>query len=383
MRKLAPLAAALPLLLLGAALFAIAAQAGRAWADRHVNLWWVWFPTPDGDVSLGVRAVAAAAGALCVALAALAAWMARKSTLRGVLAGGARISVAGLLALGVGEWLLRRAESSRTPALHEKLGVPDARVGWIYRPGLSTTQHLGPREVKLDFNSLGLRAAGVHDEPDWEKPTLLVAGESVAVGHGLQWAETFGALIAARSGLQVVNAAVNGYSFDQACLRMMDLLPRLKRPVAVLTTFLPVQLLRNAETARPRVVFESGELEFAPPSLLGRLQSWKTLHDRLPYLSGRSLERSLELTQALVRAVVAEAGARGARTLFLVLSRGPSRALSAHREAWILREVFEAQAIDYLLIDVDEALLIGGGDLHPGPEAARLIAAAVEQRLGL
>ncbi len=381
MRKLAPLAAALPLFLPGAALLAFALQVDRAWADRHVNLWWVWFPTADADVSSGVRAVTAAAGAALVALAALSAWMARSSTLRGVLASAARVAVAVLLALPAAEWLLRRSEASR-PTMREKVGMPDPRLGWIYRPRLSSVQRLGPRDVKFDFNSLGLRAAGVRDEPDWEKPTLLLAGESVAAGHGLQWEESFGSLLAAHAGLQLVNAGVNGYSVDQAYLRMMDLLPRLKRPAVVLSVFLPVQLLRNAETARPRLVLESGQLVFKPASLLDQLQLWKKLHDRLPYLSEQGLARSLELTKAVVRATVTEARARGARALFLVLSRGPPRELSAHREAWILRELFEAQGIDFLLIDLDEPLLIPD-DEHPGPEAARRIAAAVEQRLGL
>ena len=53
---------------------------------------------------------------------------------------------------------------------------------------------------------------------DWiEDPqalTVLITGESTAVGHGLQWEETFAAKLGRTLRLQVVNVAEGGYGGD-------------------------------------------------------------------------------------------------------------------------------------------------------------------------
>jgi hypothetical protein len=68
--------------------------------------------------------------------------------------------------------------------------------------------------------------------------------------------------------------------------------------------------------------------------------------------------------------MAASADVRGAPCIFLVTGRTPQ---------WMVHDLFEAQRLDYVVVDVPEDTLLADG--HPGPRASILIADALEPRL--
>jgi hypothetical protein len=183
-------------------------------------------------------------------------------------------------------------------------------------------------------------------------------------------------------GLQVVNVACGGYGSDQAYLRLEDALRPLKRPVAVLTTFVPVMLSRNVQDYRPRLMLRDGALQLVPPAdgFLADLRLRDLFVNELPYMSEARLRDSMELTAAVLRETARTARAHGAEHLFAVFSIGPPRELDEHPEAFIVRKLFVDQRLAFALVDIDRSeLIIHEG--HPRPEAHRRIARVLEAAL--
>src|SRR5207245_6371270 len=123
---------------------------------------------------------------------------------------------------------------------------------------------------------------------------VILTGESAAVAHCLQWPETFAARLAEKLPVQVVNVAEGGYGSDQAHLRAIDALPRFAHPVAVVTLVLPVQLHRNIQDDRPRLVVRDGALVVEPKSR-SPFRLRQVFIDEIPSLSEPRLQASLDL----------------------------------------------------------------------------------------
>jgi hypothetical protein len=218
-----------------------------------------------------------------------------------------------------------------------------------------------------------------------ERPALVVAGESIAAGFGLDYEETFAALAARALDLRLVDVAEGGYGPDQAYLRLADALSSdVVRPAAVVTVFVPAQLGRILRDDRPRLVLGAdGALGFQPAAdgLLGAWRLRDVVHNRLPYASDADLARATATTAAVLRATAVAARARGAAPLFVVVSLGPPRPLDAHPEAQIVRALFVDQQLPFVRVDLDGPYLLPG-DGHPSPRGARRIADAVVDALG-
>jgi len=88
------------------------------------------------------------------------------------------------------------------------------------------------RVVEYAFDPAGYRVRGASDPVDPERPTVIFAGESMMVGHGLTWGESVPGQVETLLGIQSANLAVHGFANDQAYLRLSDELPRFRRPVA-------------------------------------------------------------------------------------------------------------------------------------------------------
>jgi hypothetical protein len=250
-------------------------------------------------------------------------------------------------------------------------------------PSRSTVlQGGGAKLIHYHIDAWSNRVAGEFSTIDPALPTLVVTGESIAFGHGLEYEDTFAAILGERMGLQVVNVSCGGYGSDQAYLRLMDVLYRLEHPVAVVTVFLPVQLGRGLQDYRPRLVLRDGQL-FLEPATSGLWSRWR-LRDlwvnELPYLSDAALSQTMALHAAIFQATSRVARARGAEPLFVVPSFGPPRSLAEHPEAFIVRELFEKQSQPYLLIDIGPERIMPL-DWHPDAVATREIAARVEGAL--
>lgn len=350
--------AALLILLAGAA---VSLAADRAWLLRHFFLLDSYLPPSTTSLLLlRLVPVIAAAGL------ASAVWKLRAPA-------AIRIGAAALCALPASELLLRQLESQRSEerrTLQARLGEPHPLYGWIFRPNSAPAIRAGERTLRLAFDADGSRIAAPGAAPDPARPSLLVAGESIAMGHGLEWDETFAAVAAHDLGLQAVNLAVNGYGIDQAWLRLTNLLPRYRDVRAVVMVVLPLMLGRNLIDDHPRL---NERLEVLPPSG-SRLRLRSLFVNQIPFRSEADIAGSARLTRALLLEV-----ARRARTaLFLVLSPGPDRPLEAHSEAQLLHQLFDGSGLRWALVDLDESERWDG---HPNARGARKLAAAVESAL--
>ncbi len=328
-----------------------------AWFDRHVRLpgYYPWAP----------------------------AWVARDVR---TLGGTVRVALAVALALGTSELILRRGEGQaakwRASKLEFRIGRPDPRFGWVLLPSRATM--LGPPERRVTYavDEWGDRAPAPRGAPDPDLPSLVVAGESIAAGHGVEYEQTFAAVMGKDLGLQVVNVACGGYGSDQALLRLGDALERLRRPAAAVITFLPIMLSRNVQDYRPRLGLRGGALLLVPPAdgFFAHLRLRDLLVNEVPYVDDRALRESVRLTAAILRETDRAARRRGAEPLFAVFSIGRKRALEEHPEGALLRELFVEQRLPYALIDLDPADLLPG-DGHPDPAAHRRTAAELEAAL--
>jgi len=372
----------------GAYFLFLAARASDEWLLAHVILP-NWYLPPTTLVGFHVaRAATAALGLLVLLVLAprVEHWAGTQGWKRiGVIC--LQAVVASLLAVVTSEAVVRswdgRQPLWRKNKLEFRIGQPDERLGWIPVPSRSVIAKSGRGEpVHYRIDAWGYRAASEQSAPDPSLPTLIVTGESIAFGHGLEYEESFAAVLGQRLGLQVANAAVAGYGSDQAYLRMVDALSRFQRPMAVLTVFIPLQLRRSLQDYRPRLVLRGDQLAWEPP-VVGFWSRWR-LRDlwvnELPYLSDRGLSVAMATNAAIVRATGAAARAKGAESLFLIPSFGPPRALGEHAEAPIVRELFERQGEPYLLFDIERSHIMPE-DWHPDAAAARQIAATVEDAL--
>jgi hypothetical protein len=354
-------------------LLSFAAAADGAWFERHVLLPAV-YPPPLPWTLPALRIAAVAMGLVLAACAVVAG---RRATPEGA----ARVAVAILLALCASELALRivhRVLPVPETRIEARLAAPDLRTGWAFIPRRSVDLAIpgGSRVIRYAIDAKGDRAPSEEWVEDTQAPTVLVAGESIATGHGLQWSETFAGRLGGLVHAQVVDVAEGGYGSDQAHLRAVDALARFAHPLAVVTTVLPVQLYRNVRDDRPHLVLRDGALMLAPASD-AHLQLRQLLVNELPYLSDAGLEKSLALTRAILHATAAATRARGAQPLFVVPSVGPRRSLDAHPEAFVVRALLDD--LPYVVVDIDPAHVPGDG--HPDAEGARQIAAAIAEAL--
>ncbi len=377
MSPLASRVAAAVVVVAGAAVIALAWRCDRAWFERHVGVPFYFAGAPRWAMPLRVFAVTAG-----IALVVLSTTIGRGLARLGRLMPPLPTIVALMAAFAVSEATVRIAGSRwRDPAWagnELRVGHEDARYGWRARPGSLTEVNLGGRRYGYAVGPDGLRARTPSAGPDLGRPSLVVVGESVATGYGLDFDDTFAARAAAALGLEPIIVAEGGYGTDQAYLRFADVLPRIGRPVAVVTVFVPAQLGRVLRDDRPHLELDAtGRLNFVPADagLLSRSRLL-TMFRRLPYASSAAIDRSIALVRAVFGETVAQARARGAAPLFAVLSLGPVRPLDAHPEADIIRALFVEPGFPYVLIDVDTSERFEV-DRHPNAAGARRMAASI------
>ena len=88
-------------------------------------------------------------------------------------------------------------------------------------------------EVPATTNSLGLRSAEPQDSPALRVLTL---GDSSAFGHGVADGETFSAVLAQRTGADVQNGGVPGYTCVQSASRYQDVAGVLRPDILLVYT---------------------------------------------------------------------------------------------------------------------------------------------------
>jgi len=372
-RRRAALAANVALALAGMLLIALAGAMGQGWTDRHFLPAFAW---PRG-VQIGL------VQAMRLLLALLGLFLllfVRPRLARAVKAGrGGRLLAAALsaalavtAALGVTEGVLRtqtwRATQERWGK--EPLRRRDDLIGWTFIPNHRGTAVGEGRAIDYAMDRFGYRSAG--PPLDLDRPTIVLAGESILLGYGLPSPATIAARLEAATGLQVANLSVNAYATDQIFMRLRRELPRFRRPVAVVIPFVPMLFDRNLDEDRPHLDAELRWHAARPPPL--RLV--ELARRVLRYRSAAAIDEGVATTRAVLRATLALARARGARPLIVVPQFQPEDP----SERAIRTRVLDAAHIPYLLVPLDPAWRLAA-DRHPNARGAEVIAAAISRAL--
>ncbi len=293
-----------------------------------------------------------------------------------------RISVAVVLALATSEVILRKPWSPPPPPPPEcKVCMPsiwDPKFLWVLKPS-TVHRWISPkgREVVYYTDAEGNRVAEPMLVHDHDKPTILVGGESIALGIAVSYEDTFAAILESRLGVQVVDIAVYGYGMDQAFMRERDVAASYSHLLAIVTTFVPEEVERPEREERPSLhVTGAGSLELLPPTPVRIRESalrklwWATYHDDEPF-------RTME---AIARATVDLAKSRGARALFVTTNFMAPCLPTVGSSPALFEKLFDAQEIPRVHVDLEEAER-AEGDFHPGPVSHMKIADAVEHAL--
>lgn len=362
--------------LVGLVMVALAMAANRDWADAHF--------LPNFASSRSFQLGLIDAGRLIVAaLGLIVLLVVRPRVARRVGAGKGRALLASLLlvavavvaSLGVTEGILHsrtwRATQERWRST-EPLRRPDDLTGWTLTPNHDGQAETDGRQIDYatDRFSYRVRSAGAQTDPG--RPTIVFAGESILLGYGLQWPETVPGQVEMMTGLQTANMSVNGYATDQAFMRLRRELPRFAHPVAVVIPFVPMLFDRNLDEDRPHLDRQLRWQGADPPPFRLAELARRVLH----YRSADTIEAGVIATQAVLRAAVEAARARGALPLIVV----PEYLPEEPTERAIRVRVLDAGRIPYLLVPLraDWRLRI---DRHPNGRGAEAIARAIAAAL--
>ena len=344
------------------ALFAFAARASPLWLQRHA--FQPGYFHPPGPGAAWVVRIAAALLGFALLVLALRARSWSTIAFAGLAVGFSLLTVeAALQAIDMVQ------EGRRKSKLEARLGQPDPRLGWTLTPSRTTKEQVfgSERQVRYAIDAHGDRAPSQDFVEDPRVPTVLLAGESIAFGHALDWDEALPGRLQRALRVQVVDVAVGGYGNDQAFLRLRDALPRFQRVVATVTVLVPVQLGRNVQRYRPRLVLRDSALVPADgePCVV-RLCTLLT--DGLPLLGEARLEETLRLTRAIL-----EETARISPALFVLLDMGEPHGATDWLEQELLR------GLRHVRVELRRDQLTA--DQHPDAKATLQIARAIADEL--
>src|SRR3954471_9614294 len=223
---------------IGVTLLAAAIVANQGWLDAHFMPSWFlprhWYVV----IAICVRVLMVVVGLTLTLFARrrIGEFVARAPVQ------GLSIAIAAVLALGMSEPVLRHVHLGPTEWLfpdEEPLRRPDPRLGWTLVPGRTGHSTNGGRVVDYALDPAGYRVRRSDAPVDPERPSVIFVGESVMFGEGLTWEERIPAQVESMLGVQSANLAVHGFATDQAYLRLERELPRFRRPVAVVSLFMP------------------------------------------------------------------------------------------------------------------------------------------------
>jgi hypothetical protein len=354
---------------IGCALIVAAAAANQAWFDRHVlpSYW-----TPREDIvrsELLIRIAVAVIGAAIVLLSRAVPRFVPSDPIYLLT-----IPLSVVLAIAVSELVLEWRHP-RGPAEFSSGGEPrshlDARVGWLFDPsrtGIAT--HLG-RRVEYTFDRNGYRVASARATTDFERPTVIFAGESIMVGHQLTWAETIAAQTSALLGVQSANIAVSGFATDQAYLRLTTELPRFRHPVAVVLLFAPSLFDRDLDDDRPHL---GPRLRWLAP-----IRHWRLTEIARRFVGYRSedaVDQEVAVTREVLQATVRLARSRGAAPLIVVPQFEPEEP----RERDLRKCIVDDAHVPYVYVPLDPDDRVED-DGHPDADGAREIAQSIADAL--
>jgi hypothetical protein len=348
---------------------AAAALVGPAWLHRHIL---PAFFSPRAEQLHNLNLVRGCVVALALALLwPVRPWFGRLVARKpaGELAADIfPVLAAVVMALLASEFLLRHLPwfaAHELPAQREPLRRRDPTLGWALMEERTGRGVLGGRTIDYAIDAGGHRVRRQSEPIDYARPSVVFAGESIILGHGLSYDETIPARVGARLGLQPANLAVGGYATDQTYLRLKADWPKYRAPRALVVLFMPALFHRDLEQDRPHL----------EPGLVWRATSgeWRLVQVArriVPYHSDREVVDGVATTRQALAAMVRMARARGAVPLILVPQLTPETAEEAAIRARVLA------GLPYLQVTVDPALHLPN-NRHPDARGDAVLADAV------
>lgn len=322
-----------------------------------------------------VRILMAAVGlALIFPLRRLAGTMVIRALKPAQAANIALIILALLLALGAAEVILRSSGWNAILPPHmesEPLRQHDPILSWTLTPSHSGYRVTGGRRIGYATDAWGYRQPGSRHAPDFSRPAIIFAGESIMGGLGLPWEESIPAQVGALMKMQTIDMSVRGYATDQSYLRLKAELPRFRQPVAVVMLFSPMLFRRNGEDGRPHL---DPDLVLRPAVSRSRLMT--LLRRAIPYRSEDETGRAIRMTRAVLRATVKLAHARGAVPIILVPQFRPENPA----ERLIRERVLGNMDLPVVPVPLDPHWRLAD-DWHPDAHGAHVMAAAIARHL--
>ena len=354
---------------IGIACLAVAIAANQRWLDQHFL---PSFFVPRDWYVRAERSARTALAAIGIGLMLAAPRLGRR--ISRTPGRGASIAAAAILALVAGEIVLQVAPPRPLGWLvanDEPRRLPDAGLGWVLAPGRVGRTAVAGRNIEYAIDANGYRVRHLDEPVDRTRPSVLFAGESVMFGEGLDWDDTVPARVAASLGLQTVNAAVHGYSTDQAYLRLEQESPRFSHVEAIVQLFMTTLFGRNLDDDRPHL---DRRLTWQPARPPSRLMSLVAL--LVPYRTDATVDEGVAMTRAVLAATIAHARARHATPLVVVPQLGRESA----PEAALRHRIFDGSGIPYVFVEIDPEWHLPR-DQHPDARGDRALAAAVADGL--
>jgi hypothetical protein len=355
----------------GITLALAAVAAGQPWWDRHFL---PMFAIEHSTLAMAEQTMRGLIAVFGVTFAVLLRRPIAAALSQATPGGVARVLLAIVLGLGASELILRTHPPhphDADPLEREPRRQTDAWLGWVFVPARSVSVMEAGRQVSYSFDAAGYRIRQPDAAVDLEQPTVVFTGESIISGFGLEWEETIPARVGALLGIQSANMAVSDYSNDQAYLRLALELPRFRKPLAVVTLFMPRLFDRNLLDNRPSL---APGLLWRPANHRWRLR--ELLHWIVPYHNSTAIEEGITRTRGSLRALVELARARGAEPLIVV----PQFGAETSSEEMLRRRILDEGGLPYVRVKLDPSWHLPH-DLHPDPHAAGVIARAVAARL--
>lgn len=361
--------------LVGLGLFVAALSMDASWQWQHFLPTWGWAWAAQLRILLVLRLLVATVGLLIILL--LRPWLVRAFGAgrgRQAMISGATAILAVIAAFAAAEGILHTRSwlSVQERWDQEPLRIRDAEYGWAFLPNHAGSVVLNGRTVHYATGPFGYRAQRAGVGPDFARPTIVFAGESIVFGYGLDFADTIPAQVEAISGIQSANIAVNAHSTDQILMRLQRELPRFSHPVAVVIPFMPRLFDRNLDTDRPHL--DAGLRWHAATNPSLRLV--ELVRRILRYRSSAAIREGTLMTQRALQADIALARARGAKPIVLVPQFLPEDA----RERAIRHAVLDEAGISYLLVPIQPGWRSPGHN-HPTPRGSRALAEAIAAAL--
>ena len=297
----------------------------------------------------------------------------RAATGKWILPAAAMIAAI-VLALGAAEFILRSSGWQSVLAgdmVREPARLRDPVLGWIQEPSHTGYLVTGGRRISYASDVFGFREPNRYSAPDFSRPTILLAGESVMGGFGLKWDESISAQLSRLMKIQTADLSVGGYATDQTYLRLNAELPRFHRPVAIVFLFSPMLFRRNGEDGRPHL---NPDLVLQPAverSKLMEIARWA-----IPYRSEDETDRAVYTTREILGSVVRLAKSRGAIPIILVPQFVPENRAERQIRLRVLGDI----DLPVIRVALDRHWRLPH-DWHPNPHAAHLMAVAIARYL--